>query len=246
MIELINVSKTYDNGLNYSVRDISLQLADGETFVLIGSSGSGKTTILKMLNRLISPSGGEIYIDGKNIRELDKVKLRRSMGYVFQGVGLFPNMNISENISLIMKLGDAKKKLCRDKSAELLETVNLEPGKYLDRFPCELSGGEQQRVGVARALVNNPKYLLMDEPFGALDAINRDALQEELIRLRDRLNTTIVFVTHDILEAKKLGDQIAVMHSGELMQVGSFDELSTCPSNNFVKRLIESAQQSQL
>lgn len=237
MIVLTNVSKTYDQGQTHVIKPFSLRIQKGETVVLLGSSGSGKTTTLKMINRLVEPSTGSIEVDGKNILSLPVTELRRSIGYAFQGVGLFPHMTVAENIAIVLRLqGVAKtKRLARAK--ELLEFVNLSPDTYSERLPQELSGGQQQRVGVARALANDPDYLLMDEPFGALDAINRDALQEEVLHLKQALNKTIVFVTHDVFEALRLGDRFVVMHKGEIIQVGNKQEILHQPASQFVQDL---------
>jgi len=239
MIHIKKVSKSYDGGLSFSVKEVSLTVPEGETLVLLGSSGCGKTTLLKMINRLIEPSSGQINIDGQDIFSYDLVELRRLIGYAFQGVGLFPHMTVSENISVALKLMGEPRKKRRARANELLEIVNLNPDIYASRFPDELSGGQQQRVGVARALATHPKYLLMDEPFGALDAINRDAMQEELAVLREKISITIIFVTHDIFEAIRLGDEIAVMNRGHVEQIGTASELINHPQTNFVKNLFQ-------
>lgn len=243
MIRLENVSKTFDGGKSTIVRDISFQVDSGEILVLLGSSGSGKTTTLKMINRLIEPSSGEIYIDRQNILDVDRVELRRSMSYVFQGVGLFPHMTVEENVSIVLRLEKMEEEERLHIAWKLLEMVNLNPEEFARRFPQELSGGQQQRVGVARSLANNPKVLLMDEPFGALDAINRDALQQEVLRLKERLRKTIIFVTHDIVEAMRLGDRIAVMNHGRIEQIGTREELIQNPQTDFVKTLFNTQKQ---
>lgn len=239
MIRLSKVAKSFDGGLTFAVRDLSLEIAEGETVVLLGSSGCGKTTTLKMINRLIEPSGGEIEVDGRNIMDRDPVELRRSIGYVFQGVGLFPHMTVEENVSVVLRLLKRPQKERRERARELLSVVNLDPDVFAHRFPRELSGGQQQRVGVARALAADPAYLLMDEPFGALDALTRDTLQQELLRLKEKLRKTIVFVTHDIFEALTLADRIAVMHEGRLEQTGTNQELLRSPATDFVQGLFE-------
>jgi osmoprotectant transport system ATP-binding protein len=236
MIALRNVSKSYDGGQTYAVRSIDLRIDEGQTLILLGSSGCGKTTTLKMINRLIEPTEGEIEVDGRNILDQDRIALRRSIGYVFQGIGLFPHMTVAENVCIVLRLMGTPRRQRRRRAGELLELVDL-PGDFADRYPHALSGGQQQRIGVARALAADPAYLLMDEPFGALDALTRDSLQQELIELRKRLNKTIVFVTHDILEALTLGDRIAVMHEGNLEQVGQIEELAQNPASDFVKHL---------
>lgn len=241
MIELINLSKSFDSGNSYVVDNISLHIETGETLVLLGSSGCGKTTTLKMINRLIEPSSGIIKVDDSNIMTADPVNLRRTMGYVFQQVGLFPHMTIEENISIVLRLQGKTKSIRVKRAHALLELINLSPQEYAKRFPEELSGGQQQRVGVARALAADPAYLLMDEPFGALDAITRNELQDELLRLKEDLKKTIIFVTHDIAEAVKLADRIAVMHAGHIEQVGTATEITQNPATEFVAQLIESS-----
>lgn len=237
MIAISHVSKSFDGGRTHAVQDVSLEIADGDTLVLLGSSGCGKTTTLKMINRLVDPTDGTIEVDGRNVLELDPIELRRTMGYVFQGIGLFPHMTVEENVAIVPRLLGWSVDKKQRRVAELLEMVGLEPSDYGHRLPQQLSGGQQQRVGVARALAANPKYLLMDEPFGALDALTRDTLQEELLSLKSRLGKTIVFVTHDIFEALTLGDQVAVMHGGKLQQIGSPDDVVSNPKTPFVRDL---------
>ncbi len=205
--------------------------------MLLGSSGSGKTTTLKMINRLIEPTKGFIKINGTKTSELNPVELRRSIGYVFQGIGLFPHMTVRKNLEIIPRLLGWPKKKRHKRAMELLEIVGLEPENYSDRLPDELSGGEQQRIGVARALASNPTCMLMDEPFGALDALTRDALQQELLSLKKQLKKTIVFVTHDIFEALTLGDKIAILHKGFLEQTGTKEEILSNPQTDFVRNL---------
>ncbi len=237
MISLDDVSKTFDGGATYAVRNLSLDIASGETLVLLGSSGCGKTTTLKMINRLVEPSSGAVRVDGRDVHEQDAAQLRRHVGYVFQGIGLFPHMTIEQNVAIVPRLLGSSAAQRRARAHELLELVNLPPGEFAHRFPDELSGGQQQRVGVARALAADPAYLLMDEPFGALDALTRDVLQQEILQLKDRLKKTIVFVTHDIFEALALGDRIAVLHEGRLEQTGTKEEVLGRPATPFVKDL---------
>jgi len=237
MIKLSHVSKSFDGGRSYSVKDVSFEVMQGEILVILGSSGSGKTTLLKMINALIPASQGSIAIGGKDIQEVDPVELKRSMGYVFQGIGLFPHLTVAENIAIILRLLKVPVAKRKQRAAELLKFINLDPSIYADRMPAELSGGQQQRVGVARALANNPDILLMDEPFAALDSINRDALQQDLLDLHKRLHKTIMFVTHDIFEAMRIADRIAVMHNGCLEQIGLKAELVTNPASDFVREL---------
>ena len=243
MIRLNEVSKSFDNGQTYAVRDVSLRVAAGELLVLLGSSGCGKTTTLKMINRLIEPTAGTIEVGGREVGAQDTIELRRSMGYVFQGVGLFPHMTVEQNISVVLRLQGRPNGERRERARELLQLVGLPPDDFGPRYPTELSGGQQQRVGVARALAADPACLLMDEPFGALDAITRDGLQEELLRLKEKLLKTIVFVTHDIFEALRLADRIAVMHAGRLEQVGPPDEILRAPATEFVQELFEKPAQ---
>jgi osmoprotectant transport system ATP-binding protein len=237
MIKLENVSKSFDNGQTYAVRDVSLRVASGELLVLLGSSGCGKTTTLKMINRLIEPTAGSIEVGGNDVRAQEVITLRRSIGYVFQGIGLFPHMTVEENISVVLRLLGRPKRERQERARELMELVGLPPDDFKVRYPTELSGGQQQRVGVARALASDPACLLMDEPFGALDAITRDGLQEELLHVKERLLKTIVFVTHDIFEALRIADRIAVMHAGRLEQVGTKEQVLRAPATAFVRDL---------
>jgi osmoprotectant transport system ATP-binding protein len=237
MISFQRVSKSFDGGQSFAVDDVSLDVRDGETLVLLGSSGSGKTTLLKLTNRLLEPTSGTIEVDGDTIAGRDPVSLRRRIGYVFQGIGLFPHMTVEENAAMVPRLLGWSPRKRRERAREVLRTVGLDPETYAGRFPDELSGGEQQRVGVGRALAANPSYLLMDEPFGALDGLTRDTLQRELLALKERLEKTIVFVTHDIFEALALGDRIAVLHAGRLEQIGTKEEILQAPATEFVREL---------
>jgi len=237
MIQLKNVSKSFDKGNSYAVKDLSLRVEQGETLVLLGSSGCGKTTTLKMINRLIDPTAGTIEVGGEDITKQDPVTLRRQIGYVFQGIGLFPHMTVEQNVELVPRLLGWPIKARSERSHELLELVGLSVEDFTSRFPDELSGGQQQRVGVARALAADPAYLLMDEPFGALDALSRESLQQELLALKKRLKKTIVFVTHDIFEALLLGDRILILHQGKLQQIGTKKEILSAPATSFVRDL---------
>ncbi len=237
MIVLDGVSKSFDAGQTYAVRDLSLSVNDGETLVLLGSSGCGKTTTLKMINRLIEPTDGSILVDGRNVTEQHPVALRRSIGYVFQGIGLFPHYRVDQNVEIVTKLAGWPADKRRRRVREVLDLVGLPPAEFAGRFPDELSGGQRQRVGVARALAADPKYLLMDEPFGALDSITRDSLQQELKSLGKRLGKTIVFVTHDIFEALTLAHRIAVFHEGRLQQVDAPQKILADPATPFVREL---------
>jgi osmoprotectant transport system ATP-binding protein len=237
VIELRGLSKSYDAGAAFAVKDVSLTVKDGKTLVLLGSSGSGKTTVLKMINRLIEPASGSILVDGRDVMGWDVVALRRSIGYVFQRVGLFPHMTVEENVAVGPRLLGRPEAERLKRARELLELVELAPDLYARRYPSELSGGQAQRVGVARALATDPQYLLMDEPFGALDEVTRAALRAALKSLRARLGKTIIFVTHDIFEALDLGDEIGVMHEGALLQLGTGPELIRRPATPFVEQL---------
>lgn len=237
MIRLKEVSKSFDGGRSYVVKKLSLEVYRGETMVLLGSSGCGKTTTLKMINRLIEPTRGLIEVGGKDMAGQDPVSLRRSIGYVFQEIGLFPHLTIAQNIGIVPKLLGWDKDRRNVRVWELLELMELDPEVFADRYPDELSGGQQQRVGVARALAADPDTLLMDEPFGALDSLTRDSLQQEMLSLKKRLKKTIIFVTHDIFEAVILGDRIGVLHNGHLEQVGTKREVYERPASRFVAEL---------
>lgn len=237
MIRLEKVSKSYDSK-NYVIDDLDLQINKGELVVLVGESGCGKTTTMKMINRLIEPTDGHIYIDGKDIRSLDKNNLRRNIGYVIQNIGLFPHLTIEKNIATVPLLCKRDKNEVMKKVKELLDLIELPYEEYAHRYPRELSGGQQQRIGVARALANDPDIILMDEPFSALDPITREQLQNELLKLQEELNKTIVFVTHDIDEALKLGDRIAVMSEGKILQYDSPEEILKNPVNSFVENFV--------
>jgi glycine betaine/carnitine/choline transport ATP-binding protein opuCA len=237
MIELINVGMTYPCG-NVGLKNINLTINESEITVFIGPSGSGKTTLLKMINRLEDNTTGEVKINGKNVKEYDIHKMRWDIGYALQQVALFPHMNVEENIAIVPELKKWKKEKINARIDELLHMVGLEPEKYRKRKPSELSGGEAQRVGIARALAADPKIILMDEPFSALDPITRASLQEDVKKLQKQINKTIVFVTHDIEEAFLLGDKICIIQDGELIQSGTKQEIISNPKNDFVKKFI--------
>ena len=243
-IEFERVSKHYDaatikSGAPGAVDDLSLIGPAGRICVLVGPSGCGKTTTLKMVNRLIEPSDGRILIDGVDIAGLDVTELRRGIGYVIQQVGLFPHQTIAQNVATVPRLLGWDKERASKRSDELLSIVGLEPGKYRDRYPSQLSGGERQRVGVARALAADPPVMLMDEPFGAVDPIVRERLQNEFLRLQEDLAKTILFVTHDIDEAIKMGDLVVVMQlGGRIAQAGAPAELLAAPASDYVARFV--------
>jgi len=240
LIRFEDVRKVFgaDGGEVVAVDGLDLLVEAGETVCLIGTSGSGKTTVLKMVNRLVEPTAGRILVDGEDVRGLDLIRLRRSMGYVIQGAGLFPHLTVAENVGLLCRLEGWGRERIEERVSTLLELVNLPPGKYAGRRPRQLSGGQQQRVGVARALSLDPKIVLMDEPFGALDPITRDDLHGEFLRLKERVKKTVLLVTHDLVEAFKLGDRVALMDQGRLVQVGTEEELRERPETEFVAAFV--------
>ena len=237
MIEFRHVTKRYDAQAP-AVDDFSLTIDSHTTCVLVGSSGCGKTTLLRMINRMVKPTAGEVLIDDEPVSRLDPVKLRRSIGYVMQNSGLMPHFTVAENIATVPRLKGETRRAARQRALELMDTVGLAP-ELADRYPSQLSGGQQQRVGVARGLAADPNILLMDEPFGAVDPIVRAELQQELIRLQRELDKTVVFVTHDIDEAFLLGDQVVMLQAGaQQLQVGSPSEIIEAPANDFVVAMI--------
>jgi len=237
MIRFENVTKRYDG--TAVISDFDLEINDGEFFVLIGPSGCGKTTTLKMINKLILLSEGYLYIGGKKISEYDIQELRWNIGYVLQQIALFPNMTVEENITIVPEMKKWSKQDMHDRVTELLESVGLEPDKYRGRQISELSGGEQQRIGVLRALAADPDIILMDEPFSALDPITRHSLREDVMNLQHKFKKTVVFVTHDMQEAIELGDRICVMNKGRIEQVGTAEEILKNPANDFVKEFLQ-------
>ena len=237
MIETIGLTKRYASAV--AVDDLSLHVSEGELLVLLGGSGSGKTTTLKMVNRLIEPSAGRITIDGQDVGAIAAHELRRRIGYVFQRIGLFPQMTIAENVGVTLTLLAWDATRIRRRVDELLELVELSPDLVRDRRPAELSGGQQQRVGVARALAASPRVMLLDEPFGALDPLTRDRLQQSFLRIRRQLDLTAIFVTHDMVEALLVGDRIAVMNEGRLVQIGTPRELLQAPADDYVRQLMD-------
>jgi osmoprotectant transport system ATP-binding protein len=240
MIVLDGVSKSYDNNGHFAVRDVSLRVQEGSLLVLLGGSGCGKTTTLKMINRLIEATAGRIEVNGQDVRAVDPVELRRGIGYVFQGIGLFPHLTVAENVALVPRLLHWSPPRIAKRVDELLDLVHLPPAQFRSRLPRELSGGQQQRVGFARALAAGPRLMLLDEPFGALDPVTRDELRTEFLQLQRRLSLTAVMVTHDMTEALLSADRIAVMNAGHLVRVGTPHELLTDPRDEFVAALMSS------
>lgn len=237
MIRFENVSKIYPGG-TVAVSGLTLEVAPGETLVLLGTSGSGKTTTMKMVNRLIEPTGGRIFIDGQDIMSQDPIALRRGIGYAIQHIGLFPHMTVAENIGCVPKLLGWPAEQIDERVDQLMGLVGLEPDEFRKRFPNQLSGGQKQRIGVARALAADPPIVLMDEPFGALDPITREQLQNEFLELETEIGKTIIFVTHDVFEAVKMGDRIALMDGGQLQQLATPKQLVESPANAFVDQFL--------
>ncbi|HEM5292482.1 TPA: ABC transporter ATP-binding protein [Streptococcus suis] len=237
MIDYQNVSLTCKVS-GPILKNLTFDIQEGEFFVLIGPSGSGKTTTLKLINRLIEQTEGEFFFQGKRLKDFDLRELRLETGYVLQQIALFPNMTVAENIALIPEMKGLGKEETLTRTRELLTKVGLEPDSYLDRLPKDLSGGEKQRIGILRAIIANPKVLLMDEPFSALDPISKAQLQDLIKELHEEFKMTTVFVTHDMDEAVKLADRICLMQDGQVVQLGSPDELRNHPANDFVKEFI--------
>ena len=240
MIRLENLTKIYGEGHTAMrvVDDVSLDLPNGEICVLLGPSGCGKTTTMKMINRLIQPTSGKVFIDGKDTSTVNPIELRRTIGYVIQQIGLFPNKTIEDNICVVPDLLGWDRRKSRARAKELLDLVGLQPDLFLKRYPRELSGGQQQRVGVLRALAADPPVMLMDEPFGAIDPINREVIQEEFLKIQQKIRKTIIFVSHDLDEAVKMADKIAIFRSGKLEQFASPNELLARPANGFIENFL--------
>ncbi|MCI6691862.1 MULTISPECIES: ABC transporter ATP-binding protein [unclassified Clostridium] len=236
MIEFKNIKKSYKNSI--VLEDFNLKIDKGNLVVLIGSSGCGKTTLLKMINRLIEPTSGDIFVDGKNNKDVDPIELRRSIGYVIQQTGLFPHMTVKENIEIIPKLMGRSQEEIDKKTVELFNMVGLDPEKYSDRYPVELSGGQQQRVGVARAFATDAEIILMDEPFSALDPITRTELQEQLFNIQKEYKKTIVFVTHDMDEALNLADKICILKDGKILQYDTPENILKNPAGEYVEEFV--------
>ncbi|MFB4318542.1 ABC transporter ATP-binding protein [Actinomadura sp. 21ATH] len=246
-IELINVTKRFPGQKTPAVDDITMTIPGGEIVVLLGPSGSGKTTTMRLINRLIEPTSGTIIVAGQNALDIDPNELRRHIGYVIQNAGLFPHMTVGTNIGLVPQMLGWDKRRIADRVDELLRLVDLDPATYRDRYPRELSGGQQQRVGVARALAADPPAMLMDEPFGALDPITRERLQDELLQLQEELGKTIVFVTHDVDEALKLGDRIAILGQGSrIAQYATPQEILLNPADEYVEQFLGGGQAMKL
>lgn len=239
-IEFINVSKKFNNSKEYAVSEVSGSIEEGSFVTILGTSGSGKTTFLKMINRIYEVTSGEILFFGESIKKLPVEKHRRKIGYVIQQIGLFPHMTVEENIATVPKILHWDKQKITERVDYLLNLVNLPPDNFRKRYPRQLSGGQQQRVGLTRAMAADPEIMLMDEPFGAIDAITRQNLQDELIRIQKKLNKTILFVTHDVTEAFKLGDKVIVMDKGKIQQFDTPYNILFKPANDFVARLVSS------
>lgn len=233
MIQFEHVSKEYEG--KKVVSDLNFEIQQGEFFILVGPSGSGKTTLLKMINRLLEQTEGNIYLEGKNSKDYNTRQLRFNIGYVLQQIALFPNLTVLENIELIPEMKNWEKRKRREKAKELMKRVGLNPEKYANRYPRDLSGGEQQRVGILRAIIFNPKILLMDEPFSALDPISRNQLQDLIKKIHKEFGMTIVFVTHDMKEAMKLGDRICIMKNGKQIQLATPENIRENPADQFVE-----------
>lgn len=239
MIKFSGVSKQFVGMTGRAVDDLCFEIQEGEFLILLGESGCGKSTTLKMMNRLIDPTDGEIELNGKLLKDYNPIELRRSIGYVLQRIGLFPHMTIEENMMIVPRLLQWPKTKMEARLNELFELIALPADEFKNRYPRELSGGQQQRIGVARGLAANSKILLMDEPFGALDPITRDQIQQDVLRIRKNLNLTIVMVTHDMTEALLMADRIAVMMQGKLVRLGTPRELLNNPDHDYVRALMD-------
>ncbi|MFA1820208.1 ABC transporter ATP-binding protein [Virgibacillus oceani] len=237
MIDFNNVTKIYGGDVK-AVDDITMSVNEGEFVILLGPSGCGKTTLLRMVNQLESITNGEINVNGQNVKEMDKIKMRRNIGYVIQSNGLFPNMNIEKNTMIVPDLLGWDRKKKRDRFNYLMDLIGLNPDEFRKRYPHELSGGQQQRIGVARAMASDPPVMLMDEPFGALDPIIREKVQDEFLTIQKEVKKTILFVSHDIDEAVKMGDKISLLRQGHIMQYDSPTEMLHRPKNDFVSEFI--------
>jgi osmoprotectant transport system ATP-binding protein len=238
MIKLENICKRYDENGDYVIKDLNLSIEKGEICIFIGPSGCGKSTTLKMINRMVESTSGEIYIDGENIKDKDEDKLRMKIGYVIQQIGLLPHKTVAENIAIVPKLFGWDKAKIASRVEELLEMVGLDPREYRDKYPKHLSGGQMQRVGVARALAADPPIMLMDEPFGAVDPIARKSIQDEFLKIQKKIKKTVCFVTHDIDEAIKMGDRIAIFNDKNIVQIDKPRNIILNPADDFVREFI--------
>lgn len=241
-IEFQNVTKSFRGSSQNAVNHISFTIEEGEFITILGSSGCGKTTLLKMVNRLYEPDNGKILLFGEDISTVDVVKVRRRIGYVIQQIGLFPHITVGGNIAMVPNLLKWKKEKTNARVEELLTLIGLEPKEFKDRYPAQLSGGQQQRVGLARALAADPKIMLMDEPFGAIDSITRLRLQDELLTLHQNMKKTFLFVTHDIEEALKMGTRVIIMNDGNILQFDTPEHIVSHPADGFVTSLVNSAK----
>ena len=240
-VEFKHINKQFKNSAYPALDDVSVSIEEGEFVTILGSSGCGKTTMIKMINRLYEPDSGDIILFGKNIRDENPVELRRKIGYVIQQVGLFPHMTVAENIATIPKILKWDRQKIKEETDRMLRLVQLVPDEFRSRYPAQLSGGQQQRVGLARALIANPRIMLLDEPFGAIDAINREILQNELKLIHEKSKCTYLFVTHDIREALKLGTKVIIMNEGRILQYATPDEIVENPADDFVANLLKTA-----
>ena len=238
MIEAKKICKSFDAGQTFVVNDVSFSVDSGTVLALLGGSGSGKSTVVKMINRLIEPTSGKILVNGEDVSQQDPVLLRRKIGYVFQAIGLFPHMTVAENVGMVPKLLGQSPDEYSDRVRELLDMVELPAVEFADRYPHQISGGQKQRVGFARAVAGGAKVMLLDEPFGALDPVTRDSLQSEFKQIQEQLGLTALVVTHDMAEALLLADKIAVMLDGEVVRIGTPRELLQDPGNEYVSKLL--------
>ncbi|MBQ9679308.1 MAG: ABC transporter ATP-binding protein [Ruminococcus sp.] len=241
-VEFKHISKQFKNSAYPALNDVSVSIEEGEFVTILGSSGCGKTTMIKMINRLYESDSGDIFLFGRNIRDEDPVQLRRRIGYVIQQVGLFPHMTVAANIAIIPKILKWDKARIKDETDRMLRLVQLDPDEFRDRYPAQLSGGQQQRIGLARALISSPRIMLLDEPFGAIDAINREMLQNELKAIHESSKRTYLFVTHDIREALKLGTKVIIMNEGRILQYATPNEIVENPADDFVRNLLSTAE----
>lgn len=242
-VEFLDVVKRFPGAAENAVDHVSFQIQEQEMITILGTSGCGKTTLMKMVNRLYEPTSGEIRIFGENIQQTDAVALRRKIGYVIQQVGLFPHMTVEKNIAVVPEILGWDSARIQSRVTELLKLVNLDPEQYRSRYPSQLSGGQQQRVGLARALAAKPSLMLFDEPFGAIDAINRTKLQDELLKIHKNTGLTCMFVTHDVTEALKLGTRIMIMNQGQIQQFDTAKNILEHPANEYVASLLQSVQE---